>query len=124
MQNYNSKFKIDLKTRCYQFGLEIIILVDKLPNKRAAWIIADQLLRSSMSNGANLAEGTAASSRLEYKKYFEISLKSANESLYWLTVLKDAHFSSDLNTNRLIQEATELAKMLAAGVIKLKSKNF
>jgi len=41
MQNYNSKFKSDLKTRCYQFSLAIITLMDTLPNKRAAWVIAD-----------------------------------------------------------------------------------
>ena len=69
MQNYNSKFKSDLKTRCFRFSLEIISFMDTLPNKRSAWIIADQLLRSAMSIGANLIEGSAAGSRLEYKKY-------------------------------------------------------
>ncbi|OGZ67904.1 MAG: hypothetical protein A3D44_00135 [Candidatus Staskawiczbacteria bacterium RIFCSPHIGHO2_02_FULL_42_22] len=62
MQNYNSKFKINLKDRCYQFSLDTINFINTLPNKRAAWIIADQLLRSAMSIGANLIEGSAASS--------------------------------------------------------------
>ena len=82
MQNYSSKFKSDLKERCYQFSLQIIALTDSLPNKRSAWIITDQLIRSATSIGANLIEARASSSRLEFKKFYEISLKSANESKY------------------------------------------
>ena len=124
MQNYNSKFKIDLKTRCYKFSLAIISFIDALPNKRAVWIIADQLLRSAMSIGANLIEGSAASSRLEYKKYYEIALKSANETKYWLCLLRDSKLAQEEDAQRLLDEATELANMLAAGVLKLKHKNF
>ena len=65
----NNQYKTNLKDRCYKFGLEIIYLLDTLPNKRAAWVIADQLLRSALSVGANLTEGGSASSRLEYKKF-------------------------------------------------------
>jgi len=82
IQNYSSKFKSDLKERCYQFSLQIIALTDSLPNKRSAWIITDQLIRSATSIGANLIEARASSSRLEFKKFYEISLKSANESKY------------------------------------------
>ena len=124
MQNYNSKFKIDIKTRCYKFSLAVIASMDSLPNKRAAWIIADQLLRSAMSIGANLIEGSAASSRLEYKKFYEIALKSANETKYWLALLRDSGLANRQKVEELLKEATEIANMLAAGVIKLKKKNF
>ena len=122
MQNYNPKFKSDLKTRCYKFSLSIIAFIDTLPNKRAAWIIADQLLRSSMSIGANLIEGSAATARLEYKKYYERALKSANETKYWLSLLIDSGIADKENAQTLLNEVTEIANMLAAGVMKLKSK--
>ena len=124
MQNYNSKFKISLKDRCYKFSLSIIDFIQTLPNKRAAWIIADQLLRSAMSVGANLIEGSAASSRLEFKKFHEIALKSSNETKYWLSLLKDSKISDSTKVIELLREITEIANMLAAGVIKLKSKKF
>ncbi len=124
MQNCNPKFKSDLKTRCYHFSLDIIAFIDTLPNKRTIWIIADQLLRSSMSIGANLIEGSAASSRLEYKKFYEIALKSANETKYWLCLLRDSKLAETAKVNLLLNEATEIANMLAAGVIKLKSTKF
>lgn len=63
MQNLNSKFKTDLKGRCYQFSIDVISLMDTLPNKRSAWVIADQLIRSATSVGANLTEARASSAR-------------------------------------------------------------
>ncbi len=122
MQNYNSKYKTDLKDRCFRFSLAIITLIDTLPNKRAAWVIADQLLRSAMSIGANLIEGGAASSRLEYKKYYEIALKSANETKYWLSLLESSRLADKINVEPLLFEVNELAKMLAVGVMRLKNK--
>lgn len=116
----NQNFRVDLRERCYQFGLNIIKITDKLPNKRSAWVIADQLIRSATSIGANITEGKAASSRLEFKKFYEIALKSSNESIYWLNLLKDAELADSIMVDNLIKENTEICRMLAAGVIKLK----
>ena len=124
MQNYNSKFKSDLIGRCYKFSLDAITLVDTFPNKRAAWIIADQLIRAATSIGANLVEGKSSSSRLEYKKFYEIALKSSNETKYWLCLLRDTSFTDKEIIEKLLAEVTEISNMLAAGVMKLKQKNF
>jgi len=122
MQNYNSKFKSDLKKRCYNFSLKIISLSDALPNKRSAWVINDQLIRSATSIGANIVEAKSSSSRIEFKKYYEIALKSANETKYWLELLRDTNMIEVKTVTELLNEATELSNMLGAGVIKLKSK--
>lgn len=122
MQNYNSKLKGDLKTRCYNFSLDLIAFVDTLPNQRSSYIISNQLLRSGMSVGANLVEGSASSSRLEFKKYHEIALKSANETKYWLGLLRDYGKGIKEKIDILLQETTELTNMIASGVIKLKAK--
>ncbi len=111
-----------LRNRAYKFSLALINLIDTLPNKRVCWVIGDQLLRSGMSIGANLIEGKAASSRLEYKKFFEIALKSANETKYWLHLLKDSQFGDNADIEKLLSEATEISNMIASGVIKLKSR--
>jgi four helix bundle protein len=109
MQNFNEKVKTDLKLRAYRYGLDIIKLCDALPNKRVAWIITDQLIRCSCSIGANLVEARAASSRLEFKKFNEISLKSANETQYWLCLLRDAALADRTTIDPLLHEAVELA---------------
>lgn len=123
-QKYNSKFKSDLRSRCYSFSLQVISLTDTLPSKRSAWVISDQLIRSATSVGANLVEAKASSSRLEFKRYFEISLKSANETKYWLGLLRDCNLANTETTNNLLNEVTEISKMLASGVLKLKNKKF
>ncbi len=124
MQNLNSKFKSDIRQRCFKFSLDIIKFVDSLPSKRSAWIIADQLIRAATSIGANLTEARASSSRLEFKKFYEIALKSANETIYWLELLRDSKLGDEAKVNVLLREANEIANMLGAGVIKLKNKNF
>ena len=123
MQNYNSKFKSDLKQRCFKLSLEVIALTNILPNKRSAWIITDQLIRATCSIGANLVEARASSSRLEFKKFYEISLKSANETVYWLELLRDSKLAPEIKISPLLEEVNEICKMLGAGVIKLKSRN-
>lgn len=123
-QNYNAKVKTDLKQRCYYFSLQVIELMNHIPNKRSAWIISDQLIRSATSIGANLVEAKASSSRKEFKKFNEIALKSANETRYWLGLLRDAKLVGSVEANMLLSEATEVANMLAVGVIKLKSTKF
>jgi len=42
-----------IKIRTKQIGLEVIKLIDELPNKPSAWAIAKQIVRSSTSIGAN-----------------------------------------------------------------------
>jgi len=122
MQNYNSEFKSDLIGRCYKFSLLVISLADTFPNKRSAWVIADQLIRSATSIGANLVEAKSSSSRLEFKKFHEIALKSANETKYWLCLLRDSKLVEAKIINQLLDEVTQIANMLAAGVIRLKAK--
>lgn len=122
MQKRTLTFKSDLRERCYKLSLAVITLTDTLPRKRSAWVIADQLIRAACSIGANLVEAKASSSRLEFKKFYEISLKSAHETLYWLNLLKDAHLADSKTIELLESELIEITNMLAAGVIKLKKK--
>ena len=79
-------------------------------------------MRSATSIGANMVEAKGASSRLEFKKFYQIALKSANETQYWLRLLKDAKLADVAKIAPLTDEATHLCRMLGASVIKLKQK--
>ena len=92
------KYKTNLFDRCYKFSLNILELANNSGNKYPKKMILRQLLRSSTSIGANLTEGQCLKSRKELARYYEISLKSANESKYWLKLLQD----SGLMNNRMI----------------------
>ena len=90
MQNQNSKLKTDLKHRAYQYSIKIIEFLDVLPKDVSTGVITKQLLRSATSIGANIVEAKGTSSKRDFTNFFSHSLKSANESLYWLGLLRDA----------------------------------
>ena len=79
-------------------------------------------MRSAMSVGANVVEAVNSSSRLEFKRYYEIALKSGNEAKYWLCVLRDGFDIEDGEIKVLLKEADELCKILAASILSLKAK--
>ena len=122
MQNDKSKFKDEFKRRTYGFALEIIKFIDELPKDNTCKTIGNQLLRSSTSIGANVIEAGAASSKKDYTNFFNHSLKSANETKFWLGLLRDSDKANKDKTNKLLLETTEIANILASSIITLKGK--
>jgi len=110
-----------MKERAYKFSLLVIKFINKLPNKRLYWVIGDQLLRSATSIGANLIEAKGASSTKDFINFYSYSLKSANETVYWLNLLRDSKTLKTDYFDILTNEAEELAKMIAASIITLKN---
>ena len=75
-----------------QFALRIIKLYKFLTEEKNEHVMARQIYRSGTSIGANFAEVKFASSRADYLNKMRIALKEANETLYWLELLKDADY--------------------------------
>lgn len=124
MQNNNSKLKIDLKSRAYLYALDIIKFIDTLDKRDfSIQILSKQLLRSATSVGANIIEAQAGSSKKDFTNFFSYALKSANESKFWLGLLRDSKKSDKILTEKLLQETSELANILAASILTLKGKN-
>ncbi len=121
-QNHNSKIKNEFMERCYRFSIAVIKLTKELPEKRVYWTVTDQLIRSATSIGANIIEGKSASSKRDFIKFYEIALKSANETKYWLGLLRDALDADKNDINKLMKETAELAKILAASLITMKGR--
>jgi four helix bundle protein len=113
---------MDSKTRAYQFSLKIIEFIDKLPNAMSTQIMTRQLLRASTSVGANIIEAQASPSRKDFTNFFNHALKSANETKYWLGLLKDAGKADKDTVNSLIKEADEIANILGSSILTLKGK--
>jgi four helix bundle protein len=122
-QSHSSKRKTELKYRCYYFSIDIIKFIETLPNKKVFWIMSDQLLRCATSIGANIIEAQAGSSKRDFIKFFEIALKSANETKYWLGLFRDATDIDKEKVNKLLKESQELSNMLGASLLTLKNKN-
>ena len=81
--------------------------------------LANQLLRSGTSIGANNAEATSAISKADFKSKSYIALKEARESLYWLELLHRNSYLTDVQFNSLYMDAEELVKVLTHRCKKL-----
>jgi four helix bundle protein len=110
----------DISARCYAFSVAVLKFVKAANVERLFSSLFDQLIRSATSVGANVAEAKSASSRKDFIRFYEYSLKSANETKYWLSLMKDALGAEAQTIDKHLQEITEISKILAANIIKLK----
>lgn len=103
-------------------SLLVVKLIKKLPKERVAWIISDQLLRSCFSIGANIAEGFGKFKGKEYSRYIRIALGSANETEYWLEMIKDIYPNNIKIVDIILDRNKETIKMLSATLKSLREK--
>lgn len=123
MQNNNSKAKNDLNKRSYQYSLDIINFIESLDQKNfTVEIISKQLIRSATSIGANIIEAQAGRSKKDFSNFLNHTLKSANETKFWICLLRDSHKANTQRCNTLLNEAIELSNILGASILTLKGK--
>jgi len=107
----------ELKSRTKRFGLDVIKIVENLPNNQTANIIGRQLLRSSTSVGANYRAACRGRSKAEFNSKINISIEEADESLYWMEILVESGLISEMSITQLMREADELIAILTASSI-------
>ena len=81
--------------------------------------LANQLLRSGTSIGANNAEACNAVSKQDFRSKSYIALKEARESLYWIELLHRNNYIDDKQFNSIYTDCEELVKILVARCKKL-----
>lgn len=109
----------DLEERTFLFAKEIRIFIKSLKTTIANVEDSKQLIRSSGSIGANYIEANEALSKKDFKFRVKISRKEAKESVYWLRLIVETNdLLNEKHAKDLIQEATELKKILSAIIEK------
>ncbi|MFA5871004.1 MAG: four helix bundle protein [Candidatus Paceibacterota bacterium] len=98
----------DLEERTAVFSEKIIMLSKSLKQDTISRPIIDQLLRSSTSIGANYMEANGASSRKDFRNKIHICKKEAQETKYWLRVLKQCFPEKEGEISILWKETQEL----------------
>jgi len=122
MENDKEKFKNEFKKRLYNWALRLIKFIDKLPKDSVSNVMGKQLLRSGTSILANYIEANSSSSRKDFINFFTHSLKSANESKVWLTLLRDIDKGDQIESRWLLEELIQVANILASSILTLKGK--
>ncbi len=112
----------DLDERVLQYGARIIRLVESLPNTVVGRRIADQLLRSGTSVGANYEEAQGAESKDDFVHKLQIALKELRESNYWLRLLVKSGKIPARRMNALLDESSQLRAILSKSVATAKGK--
>lgn len=118
------KNKIELKHRAYFYAIDIIKFIDELNKKDfSTEVISKQLLRSATSIGANIVEAQAGASRKDFANFFSYALKSANETKFWLGLLRDTNKAEKKRIENILKETQEIANILGSSIITLRKKN-
>ncbi len=112
----------DIRERTFEFALLVVKLSQSLPSSKESWVIAEQVLRSGTSIGANVEEAHAASSRADFVYRIEIALREARETSFWLRLIKASYLLKAERMDEIIAESEELKKILGAIASKSRGK--
>jgi four helix bundle protein len=117
------RMKSDLPERTFQFARRVVKLCQFLDEKPGvSRTLANQLLRSGTSIGANVEEGQASQSEADFISKYSIACKEARETHYWLRLLAAVEILPSDQLAELETECNELIAILTSIVKKKKSK--
>ncbi|MBX7264213.1 MAG: four helix bundle protein [Chitinophagaceae bacterium] len=111
-----------IHTKSYAFALRVIKLFKFLTTEQKEFVLSKQILRSGTSIGALVKESEHAQSKADFINKMNIALKEANESEYWLMLLKDSEYINENSFNSLHSDVSELIKLLAS-IVKTSKQN-
>ncbi len=103
-----------LRIKSMDFAVKIVALGRSLREKHKEFAMADQVLRSGTSIGANLAEAAFAPSLKDFLNKCKIFLKECSETQFWLELFVRCGLLLPEEAATLRNECMELRKMLSA----------
>jgi len=101
-----------IKEKSYTFALRIIKVYKYLSEEQREFVLSKQVLRSGTSIGALVKEAEHAQSKADFINKMNIALKEANETEYWLMLLKDSDYIDEKSFNSIYQDCAEILKLL------------
>ena len=110
--------------RAFAFAVRVVKLCQTLDERPGvSRTLANQLLRSATSVGANLQESKGGQSRADFLSKVSIALKEARETHYWLRLLVATALIPEKQLLPLLDEANQLVAILTTIVKKVRSVN-
>jgi four helix bundle protein len=107
--------KRDLPPRTFEFAkriVELCLTLDQTPG--VSRTLANQLLRSGTSIGANVEEAQASQSRADFVAKAYIACKEARETHYWLRLLAASGTVAPERLSDITDEAHQLVAILTS----------
>jgi len=107
--------------KAYAFALRTVELYKYLSSEKKEFVMSKQLLKSGTAIGALIREAEHAQSKKDFLNKMSVALKEANETVYWLQLLRDSEYVSFSMFAELNPFAEELLKMLIS-IVKTTKK--
>ena len=104
------------------FAIRIVKLYKHLNENKKEFVLSKQLLRCGTAIGALIKEAEHAQSKADFLNKMNIALKEANETVYWLLLLKETEYLSEAEFLSIKVDAEELLKLLISIVKTTKTK--
>ena len=116
--------ELKITERTFNFAVRVVKLCKFLERQdRVSRTLANQLLRSGTSIGANVEEAQAGQSKADFIAKMSIARKEARETHYWLRLLKESEIVPESQLSEIVQEADEIIRILTAIVKTSKTRS-
>ena len=96
------------------FALRIVKAYKYLCEQHKEYVLSKQMLRSGTAIGALIREAEHAESKADFIHKLSIALKEANETDYWLLILKESGYLNDMEYNSIVNECQEILRLLVS----------
>jgi four helix bundle protein len=106
----------ELKLRTKNFSLMVIDLVERLPNSISVRVIANQIVKSGTSVGANYRAVCRARSDREFVSKMNIVLEEADETLFWIEIIIAKQWISKPDLEAIWKEGNELTAIFVSSL--------
>jgi four helix bundle protein len=111
-----------IQTKSFQFAVRILKASQVLFHERKEYIVTKQLLRSGTSIGANVEEAIGGYSDVDFLHKLSVAYKEARETKYWIRLLRAGNFFKKEEAISLLNDITEICKILAKILLTTKNK--
>jgi len=103
-----------IKEKSYVFALRMVKAYKFLSSEQREFVLSKQMLRSGTAVGALIREAEFAQSSADFIHKLSIALKEANETEYWILLLKDSEYISETSFQSIHTDCVELIKLLTS----------
>jgi len=111
-----------LLSKSFAFAIRIVKLHQYLIATKKEYVLSKQLLRSGTSIGALVRESQNAESKADFIHKLAIAQKECDETIYWLEILKETDYLSQIEFDSLNPTANELLKIIRSSILTIKQK--
>lgn len=105
------------------FAVEIINMCKNIKETKRESVLANQLMRSGTSIGANIHESKYAHGTADFISKMQISLKECYESEYWLELLNRTGYIDDEKYKKILNDCGQIRKMLISSINTVKENS-